>query len=172
MSKQNIVSVLCVVMMVMMSMCHVPAAASNEPEIPLTAQGEKLLATYTEMLDSLKAEIAASAPVIDEQRKAALLATHAAVANVPAPPNPNNLKNSPPRYADSNPPYKEAQADALIAARAILADVDSFLATNCMRNRSSARCSPLPRPADWQSLPSRGKNKKPSSARFSQMRHS
>jgi len=115
-------------MTVLMGLCHV-SAAGKKAEAPLTAQGEKLLATYTEMLAALKAEIAASAPGIDEQKKTAFLAAHAAVAKVPAPPNPNKLKNAPPRYAGSNPPYVLAQANALIAARPILADVDTFLAS-------------------------------------------
>ena len=132
MSKQRNASGLCLVMMVMMSMCHVSSAASNEPEAALTARGEQLLATYTEILTALKAEITAAAPAIDEQKKAAFLAAHAAVANVSAPPNPNNLKNAPPRYADSNPPYKEAQAKAVIAAQVVLADLDPFLASDTL----------------------------------------
>lgn len=114
MNKRINVSVLCL-MTVLVGLCHVSMAA-RKPAVELTAQGEKLLATYTEMLDSLKTEITASAPVIDEQKRSAFLTAYAAVAKVPAPPNPKNLKNAPPRYADSNPPYKEAKAKAVIAA--------------------------------------------------------
>lgn len=117
-------------------------ATGKEPEIPLTAQGEKLLATYTEMLDSLKSEITAAAPTVDEQKKAAFLAAHAAVAKVPAPPNPGNLKVPPPRYADSNGPYREAQATALLAARAILTDVDAFLGSDQL-HRKMVKCALL-----------------------------
>ncbi len=132
MKRRRTIGVMCLMMLVLMGACRVTAAAGKEPEVPLTAQGEQLLATYTEMLDSLKVEITASAPVIDEKKKAAFIAAHAAVAGVPAPPNPNNLKNAPPRYAESNPPYKEARADALIAARSILGDVDPFLTSDTL----------------------------------------
>ena len=107
--------------------CPALAAVGKTPEVPLTAQGEKLLAAYTEMHDSLKAEIAAAGPELDEQKKATFLAAHGAVAKVPAPPNPGNSKIAPPRYADSNPDYKDAQEGALAAASAILPDVDEFL---------------------------------------------
>ena len=130
MKRRTMVGVLCLTVTVLMGVCRVTAAAGKEPEASLTARGEQLLAIYTDMLDSLRAEIAASAPVINEKKKAALLAAHAAVAGAAAPPNPNNLKNAPPRYAESNPPYKEAQADALIVARSILGDVDPFLASD------------------------------------------
>ncbi len=129
MTRRTTISVLCLMFTVLMGLCPV-SAAGKKPEAPLTAQGEKLLPTYTTMLNSLKAEIAASAPAIDEQKKAKFLAAHAAVATVPTPPNPNQLKNAPPRYADSNPPYKEARANAMMAARSILADVDTFLASD------------------------------------------
>jgi len=113
----------------------VSVAAGKGGEVTLNPQGEKLLATYTEMLDSLQVEITAAAPTIDEQKKAAFLAAHAAVAKVPAPPNSGKLKVPPPRYADSNPPYKKAQANALLAARAILPDVAAFLGSNRLHGK-------------------------------------
>jgi hypothetical protein len=48
------------------------------------------------MLDALKKEIAAAAPAIDAQKKAAFLAAHAAVTAVPDRPNPKGLRNAPP----------------------------------------------------------------------------
>ena len=96
-------------------------------EVELDAGGQALLAKYTEMLASLKTEIAAAVPEIDPAKREAFLAAHAEVAKVPAPPNPGSSKVAPPRYADSNPPYKEAQAKALAAARAIHPEVAPFL---------------------------------------------
>ena len=72
----------------------------GKAEVPLTTQGEKLFAKYADMLTAFKAEIAASGPSIDKQKKVRFLAAHAAVANVPVPPNPNGLKNAPPRQAE------------------------------------------------------------------------
>lgn len=60
MSRRTMNAVLCLIMTGVMTVC-VSAANKNE-ESPLTAQGEKLLATYTGMLEALKAEIVASAP--------------------------------------------------------------------------------------------------------------
>ncbi len=118
------------------------STTARAQDVPLTEHGEKLLATYTAMHDSLKAEITAAAPTIDEQKRAAFLAAHAAVAQVPAPPNPGNLKVPPPRYDSSNPPYEEAQANALLLARAIAPDVDPFLAGDHLHARL-ARCALL-----------------------------
>jgi len=131
MKRRTRMSVLCVMVTMLMGPCPV-SAARKKAEVPLTAQGGKLLATYTGMLAALKAEISASAPAIDEQKKAKFLAAHAAVAGVPAPPGNPKAKVHPPRYAESNPPYKEAQANALSAARSILAGVDTFLASGIL----------------------------------------
>jgi len=51
----------------------VSAAGNAGPETPLTADGEKLLAKYSEMLAALQAEIAKAVPAVDEQKKAAYL---------------------------------------------------------------------------------------------------
>jgi len=112
---------------ILFGLCQFSEARKKE-EIPLTAQGQKLLATYTEVLEKLRTEIQPSHPQVDETKKAAFIAAHAAVVEVPVPPNPQKLKNGPRRYAPSNPDYAEAQTKALLAARAILADADPFLA--------------------------------------------
>jgi len=118
------------------------SAARMKDEAPLTAQGEKLLAAYTGILELLKAEIAAAAPAMDAQKKAAFLDAHAAVAAVPARPNPQGLKLAPPRYAPSYEPYAAAQAKSLVAARAILADVETFLASDKL-DAKLAKCALL-----------------------------
>jgi len=127
MYKPSMIGAIC---LMITALCYTSAAAGNETEIQLTEHGARLLANYTEMLDSLKTEIATSMPTIDEQKKAAFLAAHSAVVNVPAPPNPRNLKLAPPRYADSNPEYKEAQTDAIAAAKPLLAEIDTSLASD------------------------------------------
>jgi hypothetical protein len=130
MKRRTIFGVLCLAITLLLGVCQVASAARKKPEVPLTAQGEKLLATYTDMLSALRKEIAASAPTIDQQKKTDFLAAYAAVESVPTPPNPKGLTNAPPRYADSNPPYKEAQEKAVTAAAAVLSDVDAFLASD------------------------------------------
>lgn len=48
---------LCLTMAVLLGPSTVSIAAAKGEETPLTAQGEKLLATYAGMLESLKAEL-------------------------------------------------------------------------------------------------------------------
>jgi len=52
---------------------HVWAAVKKAPQTPLTGPGQKLLERYTGMLASLKAEISAALPAVDEQKKSAYL---------------------------------------------------------------------------------------------------
>ncbi|MBL7222001.1 MAG: hypothetical protein ISS69_17975 [Phycisphaerae bacterium] len=52
---------------------HVWAAGKKAPQTPLTEAGQKLLERYTGMLASLKAEISAALPAVDEQKKSAYL---------------------------------------------------------------------------------------------------
>ena len=62
MERRTLTCVLCGVCALLAGVWSV-SAAGGEPETPLTPQGEKLLATYTEMLATLQKEIAASAHI-------------------------------------------------------------------------------------------------------------
>lgn len=117
-------------------------AAKKKEEVPLTPHGEKLFATYTGMLEALKKEITAAAPVIAEEKKTAFLNAHAAVAAVPEAPKKEGAKFAPPRYAPGNKTYAAAQSNALLAARSVLADVDSFLASDKL-DAKLAKCALL-----------------------------
>jgi hypothetical protein len=140
MNRRATSCVLCVIMTVLTGACV--SVAAKKGELPLTAPGKELLAAYSDMLTALKTEITASAPTIGEQKKAAFLAAHAAVAAVPPRPNPRGLKSAPPRYAPSHDLYAAAQSNALIAARAILSDVDTFLASDKL-DAKLAKCALL-----------------------------
>jgi hypothetical protein len=111
-----------------------PAQAGKKPEVELTPKGEKLAASYKAILDDLQNKITRAAPELDSAKRDAFMASHLAVKEVPAPPNPNNLKSAPPRYALSNEPYAIAQSNALILARGLLADVDSFLSSPALHD--------------------------------------
>jgi len=123
-------------------LCAAAALFAKEAEVPLSAEGEALMAGYTKTLEALKAEIAAVEPKIAADARADFTANHDAVAKAPAPPNPNGLKLAPPRYATSNPPYLEAQTASLTAARSILAasEVDRFLASDAF-DAKLTRCA-------------------------------
>ncbi len=60
------------------------AAEKTPPATPLTESGQKLLATYTETLQGLKAEITPAVPAADERKKAALQAARDAVKKASA----------------------------------------------------------------------------------------
>ena len=94
---------------------------------PLTPEGETLLETYVATLDSLKKEISAAAPKLDDAKSAAYFADHGKIAKLPQLPNPNNLKIAPVTHCAGNPAYAEAQAKALLSARAVLKEAERFL---------------------------------------------
>ena len=99
-----------------MGVCRVSEAAGRKEPVPLTAEGGKLLATYSKTLASLKAEIAASVPSVDEKKKAAFLEAHAAVS-----------RGAPDEKEDAE---EERRNKALSVARAILANVGTFLGSD------------------------------------------
>ena len=114
------------------------ASGSQDPEL---LRGD-LEARYTAMLEALRVEVTTTAPVIDGDQLAAFLTAHAAVEQVPAVPGAEQMKIAPPRYADSNPPYAEAQAAALLAARKALNGVSEYLDSD-RHQLQLARCALL-----------------------------
>ncbi len=129
MTIKHLTSMLCITLFVLST----SALSARQKELePLTAQGEKLLASYTHMLDALKKEIAAGAPKLDEQKVSAFNTAYTAVNNVPRAPNPDGLKMAPPTYANSNIPYAIAQSNAVIQANTLLKDTDAFLSGNTL----------------------------------------
>jgi len=115
---------LCLIVTGLTTVC---LSGPKKVETPLTPEGEKLLATYTGLLNALKAELVELAPALAPQKITAFVEAHAAVAAVPPPPE-SKTKGGMPRYAPGYKPYADAQAKALLAARALLADAEPFLA--------------------------------------------
>ena len=101
-------------------------AAAPPPPVSLTPEGTQLEAQYSKMLADLKEAIKGLEPKVDEKKKATFVAAHAAVADVPPQPNPDGGKTLP-RYAPSHKLYAAAQASAVVAATALLSDLDPFL---------------------------------------------
>ncbi len=110
-----VLSVLAAVFIVLI--CGAPETQGRTQAKPLTPIGQKLYEQYSGMLAALRAEIAKSVPKIDERKKEAFLQAHAAVA-----------KAQP--YIDTNAAFAQAQAKALTAAKPLLAEADSFLASD------------------------------------------
>jgi hypothetical protein len=107
-----------------------PVAGNAEKPVPVTlnGQGEKLLARYAGMLESLRAEVVRALPAIDEAKKAAFLAARERFSTLAAPGQDAN--------ADAQRAHekaeKAAEEDMLAAARAILPDVDGFLTSDSL----------------------------------------
>lgn len=136
MNRKAMISMLCLLMTLVVGVG--PAtAAGKKSEIPLTAEGEKLLAQYSKMLASLKAEIAAALPSVDEKKKAAFVDAHRAFSNF------KQASDLSPEAARAAEAKQDALAqEALDAARQILADVGNFLNADAL-DASLVKCAVL-----------------------------
>lgn len=113
-----------------LAVAMVSAAWAREKSEPLTPEGQKLLATYTKMLEDLKKEVTAAAPKVDAGKKASFIELHGKIAKIPKAPNPNNLKLAPVTYCRGYEPYAAAQDKAFAAAKEVLKLVEPFLKGN------------------------------------------
>ena len=132
MNKQRSITIGCVAFVALMvGMTQLTLVRGAEAPV-LTAQGEKIAADYTQMLEELKKEIAPVVPAVDEKKKAAFTAAHKAVSQVPGIPVPKGIdfRKMPPRHSPLNPPYKVAQSNAVIAATPLVVDMDAFLSSD------------------------------------------
>jgi hypothetical protein len=118
------------------------AVLAREKDMPLNAEGEKLLTSYTQMVEGLKKEIVAAAPAIDEKKKSAFFESHGEIGKLPILPNPQNLKMAPVTFCRGNPAYAAAQSNALIAAQAVLEEAAPFLSGDEMHAKL-AKCALL-----------------------------
>jgi hypothetical protein len=133
MNKQRSIATWCVAFVALMVMTFVPAArGGNAPE--LTAQGEKIAEEYTQMLEELKKEIVSLAPGVDGNVEADFTKQLEALRNVP--PITKKVKNQITKVVrevtlkcdPGNPAFVEKQEEVLLAARAVMKNVDVFLA--------------------------------------------
>ncbi len=97
--------------------------AQNNPQVALSAQGEKLLAKFSGMLDTLSADVAASLPAIDQQKQAAFIEARAALAGIKTPDEFSDAASK----TKHDEAKAKAESDTLLAARAILTDAASVL---------------------------------------------
>jgi len=108
------------------------ARGRNKPE--LTAQGEKIAADYTKMLEALKKEIVSQVPRVDEKVKAEFIEHLSALSNVQPvtktvkDPLTKVVREVTLRCDPGNPAFADKQKEVLLAARAVLKNVDVFLA--------------------------------------------
>ena len=104
------------------------AAGKGGAEIPLTSRGKQLLETYARELESLRAEVKAAVPAVDEAKKARFLEIRAKWNAIPG-----NGKDTPPAEVKANDDLAaRLQAEALESAAGLLEDLKPVLSTDAL----------------------------------------
>jgi len=112
---------------------------ATEPPVPLTAAGEKLQAEYEATLTALRAQILQALPAVEESQKAAFLKAYAAEATATAAElKAGRALNGKPKDKEAAEKARDAakaalaqaKAAAQLPAKAILAELDKFLASD------------------------------------------
>jgi len=109
--------------MLLHGLCGSLCADEKNPPPELTKDGQKLLSKYEGMLTSLKKEIIAQVPAIDEAKKNEFMKYRAAYNALQAPGEDASAEARK-EYSDSK---NQTSSNALEVARGILDDVDGFL---------------------------------------------
>ena len=104
--------------------------AAEKPErASLTAEGKKLEEHYSKMLADLREEITLLEPEVDEKKKAEVTKQFGALEDV-TPITKTVMANEVTlKYGPGNPAYVEKQKEVLTAARAVMEDIEVFLAS-------------------------------------------
>ncbi len=128
MTRQRSIAAWCAAMAVLAGTMHVTMARGAEEVVPLTAQGEKLEAHYSRMLADLREEIIRLEPQVDATKKAEFTKLLGALGNV-APVTKRVMgKEVTVTHGPGNPAFVENQKEVLAAARAVIEDIEPFLA--------------------------------------------
>jgi formylglycine-generating enzyme required for sulfatase activity len=131
MKKQDIIKSAWIMTILALS-TSVIAAAKPAP-VSLSPEGEKIEAHYSKMLADLKKEIVSQVPRADEKAEAEFTKQLEALRNVP--PITKTVRNRFTKLMQEvtlkcdpgNPAFVEKQKEVLLAARAVLENVDGFL---------------------------------------------
>jgi hypothetical protein len=103
-------------------------AAKEVQGIPLTARGEELMKIYTKQLETLRAEVIAALPPVDDAKKARFLEIR---AKWNAIPNDNEDDSAAEKKAQEELKEK-TQAEAMEAAGALLTDLTPLLSSDAL----------------------------------------
>jgi hypothetical protein len=125
MNKQRLTRLLGTLLLVA-GLCHHALARSKQPVVPLTEEGQKIFKAYTEMQDSLKAEISAALPTLDQQKKATFLADRATLGKITAPGEEATVA----QRVQYTKMKALAESQMLLSSRAILTNAKKFLASD------------------------------------------
>lgn len=107
---------------------QIAQAQNSKSGIQLNPRGKELLTQYTDELSSLNSEVEAALPTIAPDQKQAFIDARSALANIKPPTEEENAvakKN----YEKEK---EQAEATALVKARAIQKDIDKFLASDSL----------------------------------------
>jgi hypothetical protein len=103
--------------------------AAEKPEpVSLTPEGKQLEAHYGKMWADLQEEIRRIEPGVDETRKADFTKRVAALRDVPPVTKTVMGKEVIVKHGPDNPAFVEKQKEVLAAARAVMKDIETFLA--------------------------------------------
>lgn len=126
-SRKQIASIIAVCIYCV-GLAQIAQAQNSKSGIQLTPRGKELLSQYTDELSSLNSEIEAALPTIAPDQKQAFLDARSALANIKPPAEEENAvakKN----YEKEK---EQAEATALLKARALQTDIDKFLASDSL----------------------------------------
>jgi hypothetical protein len=142
MKSKTVLKLTALVVAITMGVAHVSAAVKKieVPEAPLTAQGEKLLSAYADMLKTAQAEVTKALPNIDEQKKAAFLKAYQTEAAATAlelktmreqgGKGVKDKDTAAKAYAAIKESLALAKTNALVPAKAMLTDLSPFLSSD------------------------------------------
>jgi len=103
-------------------------AAENPAPVSLSPEGEKLEAQYSKMLADLREAIRRMEPTVDDKKKAAFTGLLSALDHVPPVTKTVMGKEVVVQHGPANPAFAEKQTEVLEAARAVIKDIEAFLA--------------------------------------------
>jgi hypothetical protein len=107
------------------------AEAKDEVEVPLSARGTELLGKYTKELESLRAEVVAALPPVDEAKKVRFLELRAKWNAIPA-----SNRDTPPAEAKATEALTaQLQADVLDSAGDLLTGLNPMLSSDALDSK-------------------------------------
>jgi hypothetical protein len=120
-----------IIALLLAAACDLVALAKDQEEIPLTPRGEELLEQYTKQLATLRADVVAALPSVDEAKKAHFMELRAKWNETPAV-----TSDTPPSEVKAlTETIERTQAELLVAAEALLADLTPVLASDALDSK-------------------------------------
>ena len=107
-------------------LCVQIATAAKQPELPLNESGKKLLEEYSKELETLRSEVAAAVPKIDETKKSRFVDTRSKWDGLKSPTEDTPLAER--KTLEEN--KEQLQTDSTEAAQALMDDMAGFIASD------------------------------------------